>query len=106
MGEQFVLKQGVAHATAYLQADGSLRVMAGSVVALEAAASLAAGGIVARQQLIDNGVLRLRNGQLVFAFDYLFASANRAAEVVVARSVNGQLAWKHASGKQVRDFLK
>lgn len=106
LGEKFVLKQGMAHATAYLQADGSLQVMAGSVVASAAAASLSAGGTAARQALIDNGVLQLHGEQLVFAIDYLFASANRAAEVVVARSVNGQLAWKHPSGKQVRDFLK
>ncbi|MDO7846662.1 DUF4357 domain-containing protein [Hymenobacter sp. M29] len=104
IGEPFALKQGTAHATAYLQADGSLRVTAGSVVAATAAASLSAGGLAARQKLADDGVLQLRDGQLVFAVDWLFSSANRAAEVVVARSVNGQLAWKHASGKQVRDF--
>ncbi len=104
LGERFVLRQGAAHATAYLQAAGALLVAAGSVAAATAAASLSAGGAVARQKLMESGVLQPHGEQLVFTVDHLFKSANAAAEIVVARSVNGQLAWKHATGKQVRDF--
>lgn len=106
IGEQFVLKQGVAHATAYLQADGSLRVMAGSVAVVASTVSLTTSEIAARQKLLDEGVLQMRGEQMVFVTDYTFNSANKAARMVVASAINGQLAWKHPSGKQVRDFLK
>lgn len=106
VGEQFVLKQGPANATAYLQPGGGIRVTEGSVAAATATASLSAGGAALRQKLLDGGVLALRGGQLVFTADYLFNSANVAAVVIVARSVNAQTAWQHPTGKQVRDFLK
>lgn len=94
------------NATAYLQPDGGFLVKEGSVAAATAAASLSAGGAAVRQKLLDSGVLALRGGQLVFTADHLFTSANTAAVVVVARSVNAQTAWQHPAGKQVRDFLK
>ena len=106
LGEQFMLKQGTAHATAYLQASGGLLVTVGSIAAATAAASLSAGGAATRQKLLDNGVLQRHGEQLVFAVDYLFKSANAAAEAVVARSVNAQTAWQHVTGKQVREFLE
>lgn len=46
------------------------------------------------------------NDYLVFTQAYHFKSANLAARIIVARSVNAQITWKHATGKQVRDFLK
>ncbi|MGI4885735.1 MAG: DUF4357 domain-containing protein [Janthinobacterium lividum] len=105
-GERFVLKQGPAHATAHLRPGGGLLVLAGSVAAATAAASLSAGGAAARQKLLASGVLKPRGEQLVFTVDSLFESANLAAVVLVARSVNAQTAWQHPSGKQVRDFSK
>ncbi len=104
-GERFTLKQGNAFATAYLQANGNMLVEAGAVAATEATASLSAASAAARQQLVTEGLLQMRGVQLVLTADYLFNSANRAAEVIVGRSVNGQLAWKHPSGRQVRDFM-
>ncbi|WP_204376134.1 hypothetical protein, partial [Hymenobacter coccineus] len=43
MGERFVLKQGLAHATAHLRPGGALLVLASSTRGQEAA-SLSAGG--------------------------------------------------------------
>lgn len=106
VGERFVLKQGPVHATAHLQSGGALLVLAGSVAAATAAASLSAGGAAARQRLLTDGVLKPHGEQLVFTSDYLFESANTAAIVLVARSINAQKAWQHASGKQVREFPK
>ena len=100
-----MLTQNGITATAYLQPEGRLLVLASSTAAAAATASLAAQSAAARQQLIEEGVLRPQDEQLVFTVNYLFNSANRAAEVIVARSVNGQLAWKHPSGRQVRDFI-
>ncbi len=105
LSEQFTLKQSTANAMAYLQANGSLLVMAGSIAAATANASLTPGEALARQELLNKGVLKPQGQRLVFAADYLFKSANAAARIIVGSSVNGQLAWKHASGKQVRDFL-
>ncbi|TPG72313.1 DUF4357 domain-containing protein [Hymenobacter nivis] len=105
-GERFVLKQGPAHATAHLQPGGALLVLAGSVAAAAEAASLSAGGVALRKKLLASGVLKPHGEQLVFAIDHLFDSANSAATVLVARSVNAQTAWQHPSGKQVRDFLE
>ena len=105
-GERFVLKQGAAHATAHLQLGGALLVLAGSTAAATEAASLSPGGISLRQKLLASGVLKPHGEQLIFTSDYSFESANAAAIVLVARSVNAQTAWQHASGKQVRDFIK
>jgi hypothetical protein len=105
-GEQFTLSQGILQATAYLQADGSLLVQAGSRAAVLAAASLELPAQQLRQELLTSGVLLPRSDYLTFAKDYLFKSANLAARIIVARSVNAQITWKHATDKQVRDFLK
>ncbi|AHJ97691.1 DUF4357 domain-containing protein [Hymenobacter swuensis] len=94
-GEKFTLKQGTAHATAYLQPDGRLLVAAGSL-----AAAQAAGSIPPKQK-----VLRPTGDYLEFTENHVFASANTAAVIIVARAVNAQLAWKHATGRQLRDFL-
>ncbi|HET9505354.1 MAG TPA: DUF4357 domain-containing protein [Hymenobacter sp.] len=105
-GEQFTLSQGVLQATAYLQPDGRLLVKAGSRAAALAAASLELPAQLLRQELLASGGLLPEGDYLVFAKDYLFKSANLAARIIVARSVNAQITWKHATGKQVRDFLK
>jgi hypothetical protein len=105
-GEQFTLSQGVLQATAYLQPDGQLLVKAGSRAALLAAASLELPAQLLRQELLANGELLPEGDYLIFVKDHLFKSANLAARIIVARSVNAQVTWKHATGKQVRDFLK
>jgi hypothetical protein len=104
-GEKFTLTQGILHATAYLQSDGQLLVKAGSRAAATAAASLEAPAQLLRNELVSEGVLIPENDSLVFKKDYLFKSANLAARIIVARSVNAQITWKHATGRQVRDFL-
>ncbi|RZK61097.1 MAG: DUF4357 domain-containing protein, partial [Hymenobacter sp.] len=104
-GEKFTLSQGVLQATAYLQPDGCLLVRAGSRAAATAAPSLSPRRLPLRQELLTTKVLVAENEYLVFTEDYLFPSANSAAEIIVARSVNAQITWKHVSGKQVRDFL-
>ena len=104
-GEKFTLTQGGLHATAYLQSDGHLLVQAGSRAAGVVAASLSPARRPLRQALLDTGVLVVSGDALVFAQPYLFPSANVAAEIIVARSVNAQITWKHPSGRQVRDFL-
>lgn len=106
IGEKFTLSQGVLQATAYLQPDGRLLVQAGSRAATADAASLELPARLLRQDLIARGVLLLENDYLVFTQAYHFKSANLAARIIVARSVNAQITWKHATGKQVRDFLK
>ncbi|RYY20111.1 MAG: DUF4357 domain-containing protein [Cytophagaceae bacterium] len=80
-------------ATAYLQADGSLLVQAGSRAALVATASLEAPAQVLRKKLITSGVLLPEATYLLFTKDYLFKSANLAARIIVARSVNAQITW-------------
>lgn len=105
IGEKFSLSQGILHATAYLQANGSLLVQAGSRAALVASASLADAAQLLQNELINGGVIIPEAECLVFTEDYLFTSANLAASIIVARSVNAQIAWKHATDKQVRDFL-
>jgi len=105
-GEKFTLSQGILQATAYLHPDGSLLVQAGSRAALAAATSLEAPAQRLREELVASGELLPEGDYLVFTKDYLFKSANLAARIIVARSVNAQITWKHATGKQVRDFLK
>jgi hypothetical protein len=106
VGEKFTLSQGVLQATAYLQPDGQLLVKAGARAAIAEAPSLSPRRLPLRRELQKSGVLVSENNYLTFTQDYLFPSANVAAEVIVARSVNAQITWRHATGKQVRDFLK
>jgi hypothetical protein len=105
VGEKFTLSQGLLQATAYLQVDGRLLVQAGSRAAATEAPSLSPRRLPLRQELQKSGVLVPENDYLIFTQDYSFPSANVAAEIIVARSVNAQITWKHAAGKQVRDFL-
>lgn len=105
-GERFTLRQGLLHATAYLQPDGRLLVQAGSRAAAKVAASLALPARAQREQMLREGVLQLVNDQLEFKQDYVFSSANAAAQIILARSVNAQITWQHTSGRQVRDFLR
>ncbi|WP_211339622.1 DUF4357 domain-containing protein [Hymenobacter perfusus] len=99
MGEQFTLKQATAHATAYLQPDGRLLVAAGSLAAAQAAGSIPPKQKALRETLLTAGVLRPTGDYLEFKENYVFVSANAAAAVIVARAVNAQLAWKHATGR-------
>jgi hypothetical protein len=105
-GEKFTLSQGILQATAYLQPDGSLLVQAGSRAALAAATSLEVPAQLLREELVASGGLLPEGDYLVLTKDCLFKSANLAARIILARSVNAQITWKHATGKQVRDFLK
>lgn len=58
-----------------------------------------------RQRLIDAGTLKLDGQNYVFQKDVLFKSPSGASDVVLARSSNGWVEWKDASGRTL-DSLK
>lgn len=105
VGERFTLQQGELTATAFLQPGGRLLVRAGSRAAAVVAASLEASAVKLREKLLHDKVLQVSGNTLEFKQDFTFPSANLAARIILARSVNAQITWKHPSGRQVRDFL-
>ena len=57
-----------------------------------------------RQQLMDRGVLVLRDGVLVFTQDFRFSSPSAAAGVLVGGSANGRICWKDERGRTLKSI--
>lgn len=59
-----------------------------------------------RNDLVNNGIVGDKNGELVFLKDYFFSSSSAAAIIVMGRSANGLTEWKLKSGKTVKEYEK
>ena len=57
-----------------------------------------------REQLITNGALRKGKGALLFARNVEFSSPSAAAGVVHGGGANGQIAWKDAQGRTLKEI--
>lgn len=60
--------------------------------------------INSRKRLIEDGVLVLENGVLVFSRDTEFPSPSTAAAVVHGGTANGLVAWKSKDGKTLKEL--
>lgn len=60
--------------------------------------------INAREQLLEDGVLKPDEGHLVFAKNHEFSSPSAAAAVIHGGTANGRTAWKDASGKTLKQL--
>ena len=56
-----------------------------------------------RKDLVDNGVLVLKNDAHVFTQDYPFGSPSTAAGVILGRTANGRVEWKDANGRTLKE---
>jgi hypothetical protein len=57
-----------------------------------------------REQYIENGVLEVREGNLVFTQDFEFTSPSAAAAIIRGGSTNGLKAWKNHKGISLKDL--
>jgi hypothetical protein len=57
-----------------------------------------------RQNLLDEGVLTVKVGHLVFSRDAEFSSPSAAAAVICGGHTNGLLAWKNKDGKTLKEL--
>jgi hypothetical protein len=57
-----------------------------------------------REQLIDNKVIKKKNGTLEFCEDYVFSSPSTAAVIVMGRNANGLTEWRLKDGTTLKTF--
>ena len=57
-----------------------------------------------RQKLIDSGILKEKDGILIFEEDYLFSSPSSAGGQVLGRNTNGWDKWKTKDGKSLDEI--
>ena len=96
--EQFFLKGKDAEAIGTLSEDGFI-VKADSIARKEVVPSAMEYVTPVRTELLADGVLVEDGAQLIFTKDHLFRSPSRAAAVVLGRTSNGWLDWKHEDGR-------
>jgi hypothetical protein len=87
-----------ADATAILTSEGVV-VLKDSKIADTEVPSMPSGFSNKRKNLIESGIIY----SWKFIKDYLFSSPSTAAAVVMGRSANGLIEWKHKDGSTLKD---
>jgi hypothetical protein len=59
-----------------------------------------------RKQLIDQGLLILKDGYLEFTKDTIFSSPTAAANVVLGRQTPGPITWLNSDNKTLKEILQ
>lgn len=78
-------------------------VLKDSVIASTVTASSPKGWVNLRKELIEEGIITLRNDVLVFNEDYLFTSPSAAAAVIMGRNANGLTEWRLIGGEALKE---
>lgn len=92
------LKVRKSDARGIYSSDG-FTVLEGSIAAPDTTTEFVGRGYEElRKQLIDSEIIENRDGNLVFAQDYVFRSPSAAACVVAGRTQNGWKIWKDEKG--------
>lgn len=101
--KRFKLKGPDSEASAEIVGDQWV-VLLGSVGRVKETPSFAAmPNAKIRHKLIEEGVLVLEGDRYKFTVDRAFKSPSQAAEIVLGRSANGRLEWKHSKTGQTFD---
>ena len=85
--------------------DEGLLVHKGSKCTLKEVPSAGKWLIEMRERLLENNVIKEKDGLLIFQVDYSFSSPSAAAGAVLARRASGWTEWKNKEGKTL-DELK
>lgn len=97
--EVFFCRASEADARGIYTEEGFV-VLAGSSGRLETVPSFQSHGYHrVREQLLEQGVLVVRDGRIHFTRDHLFQSPSGAAACVTGRTANGWIEWKDAQGR-------
>ncbi|MCG7314478.1 GIY-YIG nuclease family protein [Priestia flexa] len=89
----FHIKAARGAAAMGIQSTEGFIVMKGSKFANPVVDSISPSLASHRERLINQGVLRSENGELVLLEDYIFSSPSTAAGIVMGRNANGLTAW-------------
>ena len=81
-------------------------VLRGARGALDATDTMPRGYLNLRNELIGTGRLVRRTGHLELLEEYTFSAPSTAASVLLARSENGNTAWKTQDNQPLGDWLK
>ena len=96
--DTFVLRGKDSEATGELTEDGFL-VREGAVARQEIVPSAIEYVTPVRTELLADGILVEDGQQLRFTKDHVFSSPSRAAAIVLGRTSNGWIDWKHEDGR-------
>ncbi len=100
----FCKREGVEAEGEYSE-DG-MTVFKGSQARLEATPSANNSILNSRNSLVEQKIIKEKDGVYVFQEDYTFNSPSSAATVILASNVNGWNAWKNSSGKSLDDVFR
>lgn len=89
-----------------LQTNEGIVVLEGSDVAESITKNLQNGYKDLRVDLINNDIIKLENGRLMFVKNHLFSSPSAAAAIIVGYSINGRNTWKNKQGKTLKEIEK
>ena len=91
-----------ANATAYFR-DNSIFVQAGSECRLTLTDSGVSSTYISpkRNELINDGILKRKNGKLIFTQEYKFESPSAASSVILGSPSNGWNDWKDSNGNSL-----
>jgi hypothetical protein len=101
----YICKGKDAYATGEYLEDGFL-VFKGSTSNLQESKTAGTWVINMRKKLINKGVLREENSQLIFTEDFLFSSVSAAATTVLARRANGWTEWKNKNNQTIDEIIR
>lgn len=87
-----------------LRTDEGLVVRQGSEMASDIRSSLSAGYRGLRDELVNDGVVKLEGDVLRFQKDHLFASPSQAAAVLVGYAINGRHHWVNDGGLTLKQL--
>lgn len=79
-------------------------VLQGSKIALTTTPSMSISLVNLRQKLIDDGVIKSIEGNLILSEDYIFTSPSLAAAIIMGRNANGLEEWKLKNGQTLKAY--
>ena len=91
-----------ANAKAVITNEGVV-VLRGSEIAESEVPSMPSSFAKIRNRLVNEGVVAVKDGKLIFNEEYLFSSPSTAAAVVMGRSANGLIEWKDKKGRPLKE---
>lgn len=101
--EKFYIRAKDTDASGIPTDDGFL-VFQQSVATSNPTASMPEHSIRLRERLISEGILKTKNGKLIFTKDYLFKTPSAAATIILGNPRNGLYEWKNSKGMSLRDL--
>lgn len=79
-------------------------VIKGSKIAINITNSFPKNWIKLREQLMEEAIIKIIDGEYIFERDFLFSSPSAAAAIVMGRSANGLTEWKLKDGRVLKSL--